>query len=47
MNGQNNSDIPYLRGKMDVFLVFRSLLEIIILNLVTSPNYLFGDCVQM
>jgi hypothetical protein len=47
LNGQNNSDSPYLRGKMDVFLGFRTLLDIIILNLVTSPNYVFGDHVQM
>jgi hypothetical protein len=38
MSGQNNSDSPYLRGKTNVFLGFRGLLEIIILNLVTSPN---------
>ncbi len=46
MDGQNNSDSPYLRGKKDVFLGFQSLLGIIILILVTSPNVV-GDCVQM
>ncbi len=42
MNGQNNSESPYLRGEMDVFLEFQGLFEVIILNLVV-----FGDHVQM
>jgi hypothetical protein len=35
MNGRNNSDIPYLRGKINCFWESKLLCVIIVLNLVT------------
>ncbi len=46
MNGQNNSDSLYLRGKMDVFLGFRALGDYNS-KLGHVPEFVFGDHVQM